>query len=291
MGRFFASIRRWFDFFFLRRSEDVRRSADGQFTGSVEGIRAAYAIDRDRLAKDFRGLQEAVAQVLQVSEDKKIRLERLDAEEKDLQAQLNGAIRAAEQAQATGNTAGYEKAQAAYTRYKSRLTEIDASQEQLSAEVAALEKSIQTHMGRLTEFQARLEALPQEEAETVADFVSAKQIIELNNRLMNASDSLKEGPTATVREQVRQMSSQARDHREARGHRRQASGPGVRDAGQADGGRGLARSRPARPQGTACRGRGDAAPGTAGGQSATAEPAEPAERPRTLTGVTADLTR
>ena len=27
MGRFFASIRRWFDFFFLRRSEDVRRSA------------------------------------------------------------------------------------------------------------------------------------------------------------------------------------------------------------------------------------------------------------------------
>jgi phage shock protein A len=210
MGRFFASIRRWFDFFFLRRSEDVRRSADGQFTGSVEGIRAAYAIDRDRLAKDFRGLQEAVAQVLQVSEDKKIRLERLDAEEKELQSQLNGAIRAAEQAQATGDTASYEKAQAAYSRYKARLTEIDASQEQLTAEVAGLEKSIQTHMGRLTEFQARLEALPQEEAETVADFVSAKQIIELNNRLMNASDSLKEGPTATVREQVRQMSSQAR---------------------------------------------------------------------------------
>jgi len=210
MGRFFASIRRWFDFFFLRRSEDVRRSADGQFSGSVEGIRAAYAIDRDRLAKDFRGLQEAVAQVLQVSEDKKIRLERLDAEEKDLQNQLNGAIRAAEQAQATGDTASYEKAQAAYSRYKARLTEVDGTQEQLTAEVAGLEKSIQTHMGRLTEFQARLEALPQEEAETVADFVSAKQIIELNNRLMNASDSLKEGPTATVREQVRQMSSQAR---------------------------------------------------------------------------------
>jgi phage shock protein A len=210
MGRFFSAIRRWFDFFFLRRSEDVRRSADGQFTGSVEGIRAAYAIDRDRLAKDFRGLQEAVAQVLQVSEDKKIRLERLDAEEKTLQDQLNGAIRSAEQAQASGDTPGYEKAQAAYARYKARLTEIDQTQEQLGTEVAALEKSIQTHMGRLTEFQARLEALPQEEAETVADFVSAKQIIELNNRLMNASDSLREGPTSTVREQVRQMSSQAR---------------------------------------------------------------------------------
>ena len=210
MGRFFAAIRRWFDFFFLRRSEDVRRSADGQFTGSVEGIRAAYAIDRDRLAKDFRGLQEAVAQVLTVVEDKKIRLERLETEEKDLQSQLNGAIRAAEQAEATGDTEGYQRAQAAYARYKARMTEIDGDQERLSADVAQLETSIQTHMSRLTEFQARLEALPAEEAETVADFVSAKQIIELNNRLMNASDSLKEGPTATVREQVRQMSSQAR---------------------------------------------------------------------------------
>jgi chromosome segregation ATPase len=210
MGRFFAAIRRWFNFYFLRRSEDVRRSADEQFTGSVEGIRAAYAIDRDKLASDFRGLQEAVGQVLTVVEDKKIRLEKLDAEEKTLQTQLNGAIRAAEKAQAESNTEEFAKAQAAYARYKARMTEIDAEQERLSGEVAALETSIQSHMSRLTEFQARLEALPAEEAATVADYVSAKQIIELNNRLMNASDSLKEGPTATVREQVRQMSAQAR---------------------------------------------------------------------------------
>jgi chromosome segregation ATPase len=210
MGRFLSAIRRWFNFFFLRRSEDVRRSADEQFTGSVEGIRAAYAVDRDRLASDFRGLQEAVGQVLTVVEDKKIRLEKLDAEEKTLQAQLNGAIRAAEQAQGSSNTEEFTKAQAAYSRYKARMTEIDAEQERLTAEIANLETSIQTHMGRLTEFQAKLEALPAEEAATIADFVSAKQIIELNNRLMNASDSLKEGPTATVREQVRQMSAQAR---------------------------------------------------------------------------------
>jgi phage shock protein A len=210
MGRFFAAIRRWFNFYFLRRSEDVRRSADEQFTGSVEGIRAAYAIDRDKLASDFRGLQEAVGQVLTVVEDKKIRLERLDAEEKTLQTQLNGAIRAAEKAQAESNTEEFAKAQAAYARYKARLTEIDGEQERLSGEVASLETSIQGHMSRLTEIQARLDALPAEEAATVADYVSARQIVELNNRLMSASDSLREGPTATVREQVRQMSAQAR---------------------------------------------------------------------------------
>jgi chromosome segregation ATPase len=210
MGRLLAAIRRFFNFFFLRRSEDVRRAADEQFTGSVDGIRAAYSVDRDRLAKDFRGLQEAVAQVLTVVEDKRIRLTRLDEEEKQLQTQLNGAIRGAEQAQESRQAAEFDAAKAAYSRYKTRLTEIDESQGRLDTEITQLESSIGTHMGRLTELQHRLERLPAEEAETIAEFVSARQIIELNNRLMNAADSLKEGPTATVREQVRGMAAQAR---------------------------------------------------------------------------------
>jgi len=210
MGRFFAALRRYFDFFFLRRSEDVRNVADQQFTGSVEGIQAAYAVDRDRLSKDFRSLQEAVAQVLTIAEDKKIQLERLGEEEGQLQVQLNGAINAAERAQASGDTEAYAQAKAAYVRYQARMTEIDASQERLTAEVANLESSMQGHMVRLTALQAELEKLPQEEAETIAEYVSAKQIIELNNRLMNAYDSLQEGPSSVVRAQVRKMSAQAR---------------------------------------------------------------------------------
>ena len=282
MGRFFASIRRWFNFYFLRRSEDVRRSADEQFTGSVEGIRAAYAIDRDKLASDFRGLQEAVGQVLTVVEDKKIRLERLDAEEKSLQTQLNGAIRAAERAQAQSDTAEYEKAQAAYSRYKARLTEIDGEQERLSGEVASLETSIQSHMSRLTEFQARLEALPAEEAATVADYVSAKQIIELNNRLMNASDSLREGPTATVREQVRQMSAQARITEKLAGtdvtlQDRQYAELG-RDMEGADSLEAVLAARKAQRQ--AAEGGTPVADAAAGEAAVGEAPTEPTERPR-----------
>jgi chromosome segregation ATPase len=280
VGRLIAAIRRFFNFFFLRRSEDVRRAADEQFTGSVEGIRAAYAVDRDRLAKDFRGLQEAVAQVLTVVEDKKIRLERLDTEERDLQTQLNGAIRAAEQAQAANDTAEYEKASAAYARYKARVTEIDESQARLAAEVTQLESSIGTHMSRLTELQSRLEALPAEEAETVAEFVSARQIIELNNRLMNAADSLKEGPTATVREQVRQMSAQARITEKLAGtdvhlQDRQYAELG-REMEGADSLEAVLRARRAQRE-AAERGEVPAAEAETG---ESAEPAAPAERPR-----------
>ncbi len=210
MGRFFAAIRRWFDYFFLRRSEDVRNAADRQFTGSVEGIQAAYAVDRDRLSKDFRSLQEAVAQVLTIAEDKKIQLERLGTEEGQLQLQLNGAINAAEKAQADGDADGFAQAKAAYVRYQARMTQIDADQERLTTEVGNLEASMKTHMSRLTAFQAELDRLPREEAETIAEYVSAKQVIELNNRLMNAYDSLQEGPSSVVRAEVRKMSAQAR---------------------------------------------------------------------------------
>ena len=84
------------------------------------------------------------------------------------------------------------------------------SQERLTTEVANLESSMQAHMTRLTALQAELEKLPQEEAETIAEYVSAKQVIELNNRLMHAYDSLQEGPSSVVRAEVRKMSAQAR---------------------------------------------------------------------------------
>lgn len=210
MGRFFGAIGRFFSFLFLRRSEDIRRAADEQFTGSVGGIRAAFAIERDNLARDFRGLQEAVAGVLTVVEDRKAQLKDLADEEKDVTARLEGALVAAERAQAAGNGEALAQAKAAYERYRARVAEIDAQQERLTAQVTEIEGSLEKHMLRLTEVKVRLEALTHQEAEAVADFVSAREITELNNRLMNAQDSLRESPVATVVERVREMSSQAR---------------------------------------------------------------------------------
>jgi chromosome segregation ATPase len=210
MGRFFESIGRFFSFLFLRRSEDIRKAADEQFTGSVTGIRAAFAIERDALAKDFRELQEAVAGVLNVVEDRKAQLQDLAEEEKQVSARLEGALVAAEKAQASGNAEELTQAKAAYERYKARITEIDASEERLTAQVTDLENSLQKHMLRLTDLKARLGQLTAQEAEAVAEFVSAREITELNNRLMNAQDSLRESPVASVMERVREMSAQAR---------------------------------------------------------------------------------
>ncbi len=210
MGRFFAAIGRFFSFLFLRRSEDIRRAADEQFTGSPEGIRAAFAIERDALARDFRTLQETVAEVLNIVEDRKQQLTSLDAEEERLLSQVEGALAAAEKAQAENNAEEFERSKAAHGRYSARLAEIDGLQEGISAQVTDLEGGLQRHMMTLTDLKGKLERLPQQEAEAVAEFVSAQKITELNNRLMNAQDSLRESPVAAVQERVKRLSAQAR---------------------------------------------------------------------------------
>lgn len=208
MGRFFQAISRWFNHFFLRRSEEIRQAADEQFTGSTKGIQAAFEIEREKLASEFNDMQEAVAGVLNVMEEKKAQLEKLTEEEEKLKVQVQGALAAAEKAEPESDD--YVKAKSAFQRYSRRLTEIDDLEARLTASVADLDKGIETHMLRLTEMQARLEELPQKEAEAIAEFVSAQKIVELNNRMMNAQDSLNDSPVGAVMEKVRNLSAQAR---------------------------------------------------------------------------------
>ncbi len=208
MGRFFQSISRWFNHFFLRRSEEIRQAADEQFTGSTKGIKAAFEIERDKLASEFHDMQEAVAGVLNVMEEKKTQLEDLTEEEAKLKVQIQGALAAAEKADPESDD--YVKAKSAFQRYSRRMAEIDELEARLSESVSDLETGIETHMLRLTEMQARLEELPQKEAEAIAEFVSAQKIVELNNRMMNAQDSLQDSPVAAVMEKVKTLSSQAR---------------------------------------------------------------------------------
>jgi len=208
VGRFFQSVSRWFNHFFLRRSEEIRQAADEQFTGSTKGIKAAFEIERDKLAGEFHDMQEAVAGVLNVMEEKKTQLEDLAEEEEKLKVQIQGSLAAAEKADPESDD--FVKAKSAFQRYSRRMTEIDDLEARLSESVVDLEKGIETHMLRLTEMQGRLEELPQKEAEAIAEFVSAQKIVELNNRMMNAQDSLQDSPVAAVMEKVRTLSSQAR---------------------------------------------------------------------------------
>ncbi|MEE8523592.1 MAG: hypothetical protein V3T72_06640 [Thermoanaerobaculia bacterium] len=204
------AIFRYFRFWNWRKARGIIDAADKQFTGSVEGIDAAFEMHRDTLVQRFTGLRDAIAEVEAVLEEKRSRLEKLNEEEDDLIRKREGALTLAEQAQASGNTEEYEKHAGAFERFQVRIDDIELTQERLRAEIGETSGTMDRYMMQLQEMQAEIEKLPTQKAEAVADFVSAKQIIELNDRLQGLETSIERGPISAVLDANRKLTAKAR---------------------------------------------------------------------------------
>lgn len=204
------AIFRYFRFWNWRKARGILEAADQQFTGSVDGIGAAFDMHRDTLVERFIGLRDAIAEVEAVLEEKRTRLEKLNEEEDELIRKREGALTLAEQAQGNGNTEEYEKHAAAFERFQVRIEEIELTQERLRVEVGETSETMNRYMMQLQEMQAEIERLPTQKAEAVADFVSAKQIIELNDRLQGLETSIDRGPISAVLDANRRLTAKAR---------------------------------------------------------------------------------
>ncbi|RMH16356.1 MAG: hypothetical protein D6696_18315 [Acidobacteria bacterium] len=204
------AIFRYFRFWNWRRARYIVKAADEQFTASVDGIDAAFEMHRDTLVERFTGLRDAVAQVESVLEEKRSRLEDLNREEEDLLRKREGALNLAEEAQEAGDDEAYAQHAAAFERFQNRIDEIEQLQERLKGEIDETGGIMERYMLQLQELQAEIESLPIKKAEAIADFVSAQQIIELNDRLQGLETSIDRGPISAVLEANRQLTAKAR---------------------------------------------------------------------------------
>lgn len=201
---------RYFRFWNWRQARYIIDAADAQFTGSVDGIDAAFEMHRDTLVERYQGLRDAISEVEAVLEDKRDRLEKLNQEEEELLGKREGALNLAEQAKESGDTAAYEKHAVAFERFQVRVDEIEQTQERLHTELEETSKTMDRHMLQLTELQSEIEKLPEQKSEAIADFVSSKQIIELNDRLQGLESSIDRGPISAVMEANRKLTAKAR---------------------------------------------------------------------------------
>ena len=206
----FSAIFRYFRFWNWRKARYIMAAADEQFTGSVDGIDAAFEMHRDTMVQRFTGLRDAISEVEAVLEEKRARLEKLNEEEEELIRKREGALTLAEQVKASGDTAEYEKHATAFERFHVRIEEIELTQGRLGTEIEEASGTMNRYMMQLQELQAEIERLPQQKAEAIADFVSAKQIIELNDRLQGLETSIDRGPISAVVDANRKLTAKAR---------------------------------------------------------------------------------
>jgi hypothetical protein len=206
----FRAIMRYFRFWNWKKARGIIKAADEQFTGSVDGISAAFDIQKDKMVSQFQGLRDAISEVEAILEDKRARLEALNIEEEELLGKREGALARADEAQEAKDMAAYDKHSGAFERFQVRIEEIDQTQERLNNDIQDTSQTMDRYMLQLQEFQAEIEKMPTQKAEAIADYVSASQIVELNDRLQGLETSLDKGPISAVMEANKKLTAKAR---------------------------------------------------------------------------------
>lgn len=163
-------------------SSQVDEGTDA-LTSTPAGIKAAYRMTRDKWRKQYHEVRDAVSQLFIVMEQKRQEIARLEKESAELEIKKRGAI---EKFKATRE----EKYQTAFQAAHNRLAEVQARLAALGTEVSELEKQTERYKLKLTEMQRSIQDLDKKEAEAIADIVSSKQIVELNDRMSNLSTTL-----------------------------------------------------------------------------------------------------
>ena len=202
-----SALWRFVTFYGLRKRLGLVRAADRLFTGSADGISDAFDLHRDQLVRRYNELLNAVSQLEMVLETKRIELEKLGAEQKDLIAKRDGALTRFEQAT---NDEEKAKHKAAFDRFHMRLKQIETRQQELNTDLKGQQGRMSGFERQLTTFQGEIQNLPADKAQAIADFVSNQKVIELNARLQGMHESMDRGPIEAVIAANRELAAKAR---------------------------------------------------------------------------------
>lgn len=183
--------------FFLGAGNDLA-------SGSPEAIRATYAVAIDDAKKRYIEMEKAVALLARERERTEMQIKDLDREEAELKRKLDGALAAAERD--PSNPVHRE----AGARYLARINEIDAKQAQLQTELEDQRAKVEGYKSKLRGLMDEIERLKREQGEMVAEFITNRQVIELENRLKGLAESSTEQALVAVREKVASMKAQAK---------------------------------------------------------------------------------
>ena len=198
---------RFVSFYGIRKRLGLVRAADRLFTGSADGISDAFDLHRDQLVRRYNELLDAVSQLEMVVESKRIELEKLSDEQKDLLAKRDGALTRYEHAT---DEEEKKKHKAAFDRFHARLKQIEGRTQELTADLKSQEGRMSGFERQLTTFQSEIQNLPADKAQAIADFVSNQKVIELNARLQGMHESMDRGPIDAVIASNRELAAKAR---------------------------------------------------------------------------------
>lgn len=179
-------------------------AGDDVVSSSPEAIRATYAAAIDDAKRRYKEMEQAVAMLARERDRTETLVKDLEKEEAELQRKLEGSLAAAE---ADPNNPIHREAG---TRYLARIKEIGEKQASLVLSLDTERKKVEDYKLRLRSFTDEIGRLQKEQGEMVAEFVSTRQVIQLEDRLKGLGESSVDESIVAIREKVAAMRSHAK---------------------------------------------------------------------------------
>ncbi len=180
------------------------RAGDDMVAGTPEAIRATYAAAIDEAKRRRLELQAAVATLMRERDKSESTARALEAEAGDLQKRLEGSLSMAE---AEPDKIEHKEAG---IRYLQRLQEIENKKKKAAEDLAFQTKRVEEYKGKLITFDDEIKRLQREQGEMVAEFVSNRQVLQLENRLHGLAESAVDESIVTIREKIGQMKAEVK---------------------------------------------------------------------------------
>jgi hypothetical protein len=128
----------------------------------------------------------------------------LQAEAADLHRRLEGAV---SMAQSEPDRLEHKEAG---VRYLQRIQEIDERRPKVAEDLEFQTKRVEEYKSKLITFDDEIKRLQREQGEMVAEFVSNRQVLQLENRLRGLAESAVDESIVTIREKVGQMKAEVK---------------------------------------------------------------------------------
>lgn len=172
-------------------------------TSTPAGVKAAFRQARDKWTRQYHEVRDAVSQLMMVIEQKRAEVSSLEKENEQLEVKKRGAV---EKFKSTRE----QKYQMLFGEYHAHLAKNEARLAELDGEVKEMEGQIERYKLKLTEMQSQIQNLDRQEAEAIADIVSSKQIVELNDRMAKLGTSLHDENLQAIDKSRQRMKAKAK---------------------------------------------------------------------------------
>lgn len=200
---FFGSIVRFIRTLFGLAEGSTERATDALLSASPDAIHSQFRKTRDDLVRDYNEMKDAIAELCSIRDQRLDEIGSTTKEINSLTVKMAGAIE-------TYKKNNDVKLRDAYGRFATRQEQLTVHVSELNREVQEQSTMIEAYKARLTFLQESIENLKKEEAETVADIVSSRKIVQLNDKLKGLSTDTQSKNIEAIREARLKLKSSAK---------------------------------------------------------------------------------